>query len=243
MGATPDAEQKTAIGEYVNPRQVTDAESRAFFEATGYVGTNEEILARVGQGDDNFATKTEADIGAYVDPRMVSDAEARQFFADLGYENPTDEQVAQFVAQVSETEQAGVVAGYVDPRQVTRDELQVIADEEGLTLTDALAATYVGQGVADNYAAEKLAGARTEYDPLATTEAEAADFFAATDYTATPEEIANFVASKTEEVQKSAIGAYFTCINVPWVYVLVDKLLSSLRLKQKKYKQVLSART
>ena len=208
VGAVPDADQKAAIKEYVNPRQVTDAESRAFFEATGYVGTNEEILARVGQGDDNFATKTEADIGAYVDPRMVSDAEARQFFADLGYENPTDEQVAQFVAQVSETEQAGVVASYVDPRQVTRDEVQAIADEEGLTLTDALAAAYVGQGVAENFAAEKLAGARTEYDPLATTEAEAADFFAATDYTATPEEIANFVASKTEEVQKSAIGGY-----------------------------------
>jgi len=208
VGATPDADQKIAIEEYVNPRQVTEAESRAFFEATGYVGTNEEILNRVGQGNDNFATKTETDIGAYVDPRMVSDAEARQFFADLGYENPTDEQVAQFVAQVSETEQAGVVAKYVDPRQVTRDEVQAIADEEGLTLTDALAATYVGQGVADNYAADKLAGARTEYDPLATTEDEAAAFFAATDYTATPEEIANFVASKTEEIQKSAIGGY-----------------------------------
>jgi predicted RNase H-like HicB family nuclease len=109
---------------------------------------------------------------------------------------------------VSETEQAAAIASYVDLRQVTLAEVQAIADEEGLTLTDALAATYVGQGVAENYAAEKLSAARAEYDPLATTLAEATEFFANTGYSATPEEIAQFVASKTEETQTSAIGAY-----------------------------------
>jgi len=86
--------------------------------------------------------------------------------------------------------------------------VQAIADEEGLTLTDALAATYVGQGVAENYASEKLSEARAEYDPLATTLEEATQFFADTGYTATPEELAQFVASKTEETQTSAIGSY-----------------------------------
>jgi hypothetical protein len=86
--------------------------------------------------------------------------------------------------------------------------VQAIADEEGLTLTDALAATYVGQGVAENYASEKLSEARAEYDPLATTLEEATQFFADTGYSATPEELAQFVASKTEETQTSAIGGY-----------------------------------
>ena len=86
--------------------------------------------------------------------------------------------------------------------------MQNIADEEGLTLTDALAAAYVGQGEAENFASETLATAKTAYDPLATTQEEAAAFFESTGYTATTEEIAEFVVSKTEEVQNSAIGAY-----------------------------------
>ena len=205
VGEMTEARQKTMVDAYVNPRMVSDAEARQFFADQGYEPTDEEVAARVGQFTEK---KSKTDIGAYVGPRMVSDAEARQFFADLGYENPTDEQVAQFVAQVSETEQADVIAKYVDLRQVTRDEVQAIADEEGLTLTDALAAAYVGQGVAKNFAAETLSGARKQYDPLATTEDEAAAFFADTNYTASPEEIADFVASKTEEIQKSAIGGY-----------------------------------
>ena len=107
-----------------------------------------------------------------------------------------------------ETEQAAVIAAYVDPRQVTRDELQAIAEQEGLDLTDALAATYVGQGEAANFAAGTLDTAQAQYDPLATTKEEAAEFFANTGYTADAGEIAQFVASKTEEAQTSAIGAY-----------------------------------
>ena len=86
--------------------------------------------------------------------------------------------------------------------------MQAIADEEGLTLTETLAATYLGQSEAGTFQEKQLAAARTEYDPLATTREEAEQFFASTGYTATTKEIAGFVASKTEEVQTSAIGAY-----------------------------------
>jgi hypothetical protein len=86
--------------------------------------------------------------------------------------------------------------------------LEVIAAEEGLTLTDVLADAYVGQSEAENFAADTLDTARKEYDPLATTQSEAEAFFASTGYTATPAEIATFVASKAEDVQTSAIGAY-----------------------------------
>ncbi len=207
VASKTEEEQKAAIAEFVDPRQVTTDEAKALFNALGYEATDEEVADFVGQGEEDFATTTETGVGTYVDPRQVTDTEARQFFANLGYE-PTDEQVEQFVAQVEETTQSGLIASYVDPRQVTREEVQAIADEEGLTLTDALAATYVGQGVAENYASEKLSEARAEYDPLATTLEEATQFFADTGYSATPEELAQFVASKTEETQTSAIGGY-----------------------------------
>ena len=202
-----DEEQQVVVEEYVDPRLVTEEEVVEFFEDQGYTPTDEEVATYVGQGDETFQDTAVSNLETYVDPRQVTDAEARQYFADLGY-TPTDEQVAQFVAQVAETEQSNLISQYVDPRQVTRDELQNIADEEGLTLTDALAAAYVGQGEAENFASETLATAKTAYDPLATTQEEAAAFFESTGYTATTEEIAEFVASKTEEVQNSAIGAY-----------------------------------
>ena len=204
VGQLDQATQETAIGQFVDPRQTTEAEVRTAFEALGFTPTDQQVAQFVGQLDQ---AAQETKVGQFVDPRQVTAGEARQFFVDLGY-TPTDEQVAAFVAQVSETEQAAAIASYVDPRQVTFAEVQAIADQEGLTLTEALAATYVGQGVAANYQTEKLSEARAEYDPLATTLAEATQFFANTGYNATPEEIAQFVASKTEETQASAIGAY-----------------------------------
>ena len=207
VGAKPENTQKTAIDKYVDPRQVTEAEARKFFADLGYTPTAQETAQFVGQGGSDFESTAPNRVETYVDPRQVTDEEARQFFADLGYD-PTDAQVAEFVAQVEETTQQGVISKYVDPRQVTQAEVQAIADEEGLTLTETLAATYLGQSEADTFQNERLTAARAEYDPLATTLDEATQFFADTGYTATPEEIAEFVASKTEEAQTSAIGSY-----------------------------------
>ena len=207
VGQNEEVAQLNKINAYVDPRQVTEAEARQFFDALGYTPTDQEVRDFVGQGNEDFEATAPDRVGTYVDPRQVTEDEARQFFTDLGY-TPTDEQVAEFVAQVEETTQQDVISKYVDPRQVTMDELQAIADEEGLTLTEALAQTYIGQSEADTFQQEQLAAARTEYDPLATTLEEATQFFADTGYSATPEEIAEFVASKTEEAQTSAIGAY-----------------------------------
>ena len=207
---TDTAEEQT-LGEYVDERQVTEEEAREFFEEQGYEPTDAEVADRVGQVEARetvLKKQVATDVEGYVDPRQVTDEEARQFFADLGYNDPTDEQVAQFVAQVEETTQKDVISKYVDPRQVTQAEIQAIADEEGLTLTEALAATYLGQSESETFQTEQLAAARAEYDPLATTLEEATQFFADTGYTADTDEIAQFVASKTEEVQTSAIGAY-----------------------------------
>jgi hypothetical protein len=192
---------------YVDPRQVTTAEATQFFANLGYKPTAQEIKDFVGQGDEKFEGTAPTRVETYVNPRQVTKEEARKFFEELGY-TPTDAQVTAFVAQVKETTQKEVISKYVDPRQVTRDELQAIAAEEGLTLTEALAQTYIGQSASDTFERKTLTTARAEYDPLATTLAEATQFFANTGYAATTKEIAQFVASKTEEAQTSAIGAY-----------------------------------
>jgi hypothetical protein len=204
VGAKTEEKQKAAIAKFVDPLYTDSGEAKALLTELGYNPTDEEVTKFVGQVAEN---KSKTLVSDYVDPRQVTEEEARQYFTDLGY-TPTDEQVAKFVAQVEEKTQQGVISKYVDPRQVTRAELEAIAAEEGLTLTDVLADAYVGQSEASNYAKNTLAAARKEYDPLATTLSEAEAFFASTGYTATPAEIATFVASKAEDVQTSAIGAY-----------------------------------
>ena len=197
----------TSVGEFVDPRQLSEQEVRDLYARYDYSPSYEEITRFIGQGDIGYEETAGIDVAGYIDANQVTNEEARQFFADLGYE-ATDAEIASFVAQVEQTTQAENIAKYVDPRQVTMEELQAIADEEGLTLTQALAEAYIGQGQSTDFETQRLAEARGAYDPLATTMDEAAEFFASTGYTATPEEMAAFVASKTEETQRSAISAY-----------------------------------
>jgi limonene-1,2-epoxide hydrolase len=197
----PEADQKTAIGEYVNPRQVTEAEARAFFEEQGYTATGEEIQQFMGQVNQE-ARKTA--IGEYVNPRQVTEAEARAFFEERGY-TATDEEIQQFVGQVNQEARKTEVGEYVDPRMVDADEIRAIAEQEGLTLTDEQIAEYVGQ----KDESSTLNTARKAFDPQATTYEEAEQIFRDTyGYTPNAEEVNQFVDSIPEADQKTAIGEY-----------------------------------
>jgi hypothetical protein len=208
VGQLEQTAQETAVSDYVDPRLATDAEIRAAFAAAGFTPTDEEVALFTGQLDADRPDFTQAGqetgVADYVNPRQVTEAEARTYFANFGY-TPTEEEVNDFVGQVSETEQANLIAQYVDPRQVTLEELQAIADQENITLTDALAAAYVGQGEAENFAAERLSEATIEFDPLATTEAEAKQYFEDAGFTPTDEQIAKFTGSTNEADSKAAI--------------------------------------
>jgi hypothetical protein len=222
-GYTPtDAEVRQFIGQggadfesttpgrvqtYVDPRQVTEAEARKFFADRQYTPTDAEVQQFMGQGGADFQSTAPGRVETYIDPRQVTDAEAREFFSELGYE-PTDEEVTQFVGQIEEAAQRGALGAYVDPRQVTLDEVRAIAEQEGLTFTDALAQAYIGQSQDAAFETTRLTAARTEFDPLATTLEEATQFMAATGYQATAQEIAQFVASASEEQQRAAVGEY-----------------------------------
>ena len=70
------------VAAYVDPRQVTDEEARQFFADQGCEPTNEEVAARVGQGEETFETDTQTGVEGYVDPRQVTEDEARMFFSD-----------------------------------------------------------------------------------------------------------------------------------------------------------------
>jgi DNA-binding Lrp family transcriptional regulator len=202
--------EQTAPGRvqtYVDPRQVTEAEARKFFTDRQYTPTDAEVRQFVGQGGADFQSTAPGRVETYIDPRQVTDAEAREFFSELGYE-PTDEEVTQFVGQIEEAAQRGALGAYVNPRQVTLDEVRAIAQQEGLTFTDALAQAYIGQSQDAAFETTRLTAARTEFDPLATTLEEATQFMAATGYQATAQEIAQFVASASEEQQRAAIGEY-----------------------------------
>jgi hypothetical protein len=130
VDSIPEADQKTAIGEYVNPRQVTEAEARAFFEEQGYTATDEEIQQFVGQVNQE-ARKTE--VGEYVDPRMVDADEVRAAYETLGITRPTEADVEQFIGQYAESDLAGRAEEYLPTARYNSviEQLDALAENMG----------------------------------------------------------------------------------------------------------------
>jgi hypothetical protein len=130
VGAVPETDQRTAIGEYVNPRQVTEAEARAFFEEQGYIATDEEIQQFVGQVNQE-ARKTE--IGEYVDPRMVDADEVRAAYEALGLTRPTEADVEQFIGQYAESDLTGRTEEYLPTARYNSviEQLDALAENMG----------------------------------------------------------------------------------------------------------------
>lgn len=88
-----EAQAKTDIGTYVDPRQVTYKEAEQFFKDIGYTPTKEEINQFVRQGANIDQTKVKTDLDAYVDPRFVSPEEVTEIYRDkFAWEDilPTD---------------------------------------------------------------------------------------------------------------------------------------------------------
>jgi hypothetical protein len=130
VDSIPEADQKTAIGEYVNPRQVTEAEARAFFEEQGYTATDEEIQQFVGQVNQE-ARKTE--VGEYIDPRMVDADEVRAAYETLGITRPTEADVEQFIGQYAESDLAGRAEEYLPTARYNSviEQLDALAENMG----------------------------------------------------------------------------------------------------------------
>jgi uncharacterized protein YidB (DUF937 family) len=207
VGSTPEADQRTAIGNYVDPRQVTEDEARKFFTDQGYTPTDEEVANLTGQGGANFETNTGAGVPAYVDPRQVTEAEARQFFADQGY-TPTDQEVANYVGQGGanfEANKQDATALYVDPRQVTDEEARQFFADLGYTPTDQEVADFVAQ-VAES---EQQTAISDYVDPRFVTQAEVQAIADQEGLTLTEALAATYLGQKDQESTLAAARTEF----------------------------------
>jgi uncharacterized protein YoxC len=106
--------QTSAIGAYVDPRQITADEAKEFLSSIGYNPTEEEIAQFTGQlNDDTYQVTQKTAIDEYVDPRYVDAGEVRAAYEELGLVDVTQEDVDRFVGQYMEEDQLGAVREYV----------------------------------------------------------------------------------------------------------------------------------
>jgi hypothetical protein len=169
--------------------------------------TNQDLLdAYVNVDKDRQAeiAQQEADDAAALEQQEKEDA-AEQIFQDLGYDIAADSN-ENLLKDFADNPDG--IAGYVDPRQLTRAELEAIAAEQNYTLQDSDYETYVGQGD-ENFQANQTTAANNTFDPLAVTSAEARAFLEAQNgYKPEDGEEDQFVGTGTESEVKAAVKEY-----------------------------------
>jgi len=147
-----------------------------------------------GLSEDEFTSYVNA-VGNVVTQREVDIDTTRRMFNNLGY-TPTNKEVFDY-----KNNQAGI-PDYIDPRQLTREELEAVAAAEGYALKDS---DYdrVGQGGADFEQVESDS-ATTAFDALALSTQEIKDAAAAEGYVlsnAEAEALAGNIAADTTEAE------------------------------------------
>ncbi len=147
-----------------------------------------------GLSEDEFTSYVNA-VGNVVTQREVDIDTTRRMFNNLGY-TPTNKEVFDY-----KNNQAGI-PDYIDPRQLTREELEAVAAAEGYALEDS---DYdrVGQGGADFEQVESDS-ATTTFDALALSTQEIKDAAAAEGYVlsnAEAEALAGNIAADTTEAE------------------------------------------
>ena len=121
---------------------------------------------------------------------------------------PTDEDVVNVLGTIGsnpDLDSQTAIQEYVDPRYIDIDEVKEAAAQQGYEISDEDALNYVGQF----NESEVLPTYQETFDPLATTEEEARDFFSRYRYDPTDEEVQQFISGTLgEEDQRRAIGSY-----------------------------------
>jgi len=121
---------------------------------------------------------------------------------------PTDEDVVNVLGTIGsnpDLDSQTAIQEYVDPRYIDIDEVKEAAAQQGYEISDEDALNYVGQF----NESEILPTYQETFDPLATTEEEARDFFSRYRYDPTDEEVQQFISGTLgEEDQRRAIGSY-----------------------------------
>jgi len=131
----------------VDPKAVTTAEAKDYFQRLGYDNaTSEEVAQFVKSVAEQ---QVQEEVATYVDPRQVTRDEAVQFYKDLNY-TPTEAEIQQFIKHGKDIQEAQVktdLGGYVDPRMVDSEEAKQMLQSMGLLipLSDASVSKITGQ--------------------------------------------------------------------------------------------------
>lgn len=152
----------------VDPKAVTTAEAKDYFQRLGYSNATAEEIAQFVKSV--AETQVQEEVGAYVDPRQVTREEAVQFYKDLNY-TPTEAEIQQFIKHGKDIQEAQVqsdLGGYVDPRMVDKQEVKDMLQSLGLIVpaTEADLARLSGQ-----YMESELAGKAKEAIPVVSANA------------------------------------------------------------------------
>ena len=139
-----------------------------------------------------------AAVGESVTNRQTSLDDTRARFRALGYE-PSNSEVFEYSAKKNE------IPGYVDPRQLTREELEAAAATENYTLKDS-DYSRVGQGGAD-FETTETSKATTAFDPLAVTTQEIKDAATSEGVTLTTSQAEEIIATMTLEQDEATFLA------------------------------------
>jgi len=107
---TDNYDTRREVGDYVDPRQITEAEARGYFEDLGYEPSPEEIQDFMGQGGADFESTRSGELGTYVDEHQVTRAELEQIAAEQGYELDPDDDYGQYIRQGADVDQADIKA-------------------------------------------------------------------------------------------------------------------------------------
>ncbi len=147
-----------------------------------------------GLSEDEFTAYVNL-VGGAVDLRSKEIDATRLMFNNLGY-NPTPQEVINYKDNKAD------IPDYIDPRQLTREELEAVAAAEGYALKDS-DYNRVGQGGADFEAVES-GKAITTFDPLALSTQEIKDAAAAEGFilsNAEAEALAGNITAGTTEAE------------------------------------------
>jgi hypothetical protein len=117
-------------------RRLTETVEQAFKDL-GYNPSPEEI---------DELKKNPSGVAEYVDPRYVTEAEAEAAFeAENGYK-PNAKEIQDNIGQRNQQTTKDEIKDYVDPRQITEEELVELAAQENYPLTEEEIKKYTGQG-------------------------------------------------------------------------------------------------
>jgi hypothetical protein len=95
-----EAQSKTAIETWANPKVTTAAEVEKYFKDIGFKATQAEINKYVGKINEE---KSKADIATYTNPLLVTAEEVKAALKGIGITNPDPADVLKFVGQYNES--------------------------------------------------------------------------------------------------------------------------------------------